>query len=166
MLFSALRPLAVASLLLTAGASHALERLPVLSLEAAQAMSRACESLAKTKGWRMNISVVDAAARPVVFTRMDRAFLGSADIAVLKAQFSANFPFSTRFAGELTYGKDGKPAPVPGLGHIPGVVTFAGGLPIMVGDVQVGGIGISGASPDEDEQCASAALEAAKDLLR
>eukprot|EP01038_Epipyxis_sp_PR26KG_P003133 gene3133-4445_t len=61
MLFSALRPLAVASLLISAGASHALERPPVLSLEAAQAMSRACESLAKTKGWHMNISVVAVA---------------------------------------------------------------------------------------------------------
>jgi uncharacterized protein GlcG (DUF336 family) len=55
---------------------------------------------------------------------------------------------------------------VPGLADIPGVVTFAGGLPILVGGVQVGGIGVSGGSPDEDEQCAAAALDAVKDALK
>ena len=90
----------------------------------------------------------------------------STDIAISKAKFSGSFPFSTRYAGELTFGKDGKPAPVPGLADIPGVVTFAGGLPILVGGVQVGGIGVSGGSPDEDEQCAAAALDAVKDALK
>ena len=158
--------LAAASLLLCAAAAQALDRVPVLSLDVAQTMSRTCETLAKVKGWRMNIAVVDAGTNLIAFSRMDQAFLGSTDIAISKAKFSGSFPFSTRYAGELTFGKDGKPAPVPGLADIPGVVTFAGGLPIMVAGVQVGGIGVSGGSPDEDEQCAAAALDAVKDALK
>lgn len=158
--------LAAASLMLCAAAAQALDRVPVLSLEVAQTMSRTCETLAKVKGWRMNIAVVDAGTNLIAFSRMDQAFLGSTDIAISKAKFSGSFPFSTRYAGELTFGKDGKPAPVPGLADIPGVVTFAGGLPIMVAGVQVGGIGVSGGSPDEDEQCAAAAIDAVKDLLK
>lgn len=163
---SSARCLATASLLLCAATTQALERAPVLSLEVAQAMSRTCEVMAKAKGWRMNIAVVDAGANMIVFHRMDQAFLGSSDMATRKARFSAGFPFSTRYAGELTFGKDGKPGAVPGLADMPGVVTFAGGLPIMAGAVQVGGIGVSGGSPDEDEQCAAAAIDAVKDALK
>ena len=35
-----------------------------------------------------------------------------------------------------------------------------GGLPIWIGDEVVGGIGVSGAAPQEDEEVAAAALEA------
>ncbi len=153
------------ALLLAASPSHALDRVPVLSLEVARKMVAACDGLAREKGWRMQIAVVDAGAHLIAFERMDRAFLGSGDIALQKAKFAANFPFSTRFAGELTFGKDGKGGPVPGLASIPGVVTFAGGLPIMAGGAHVGGIGVSGASADEDEVCAKAAIDAVKDSL-
>ncbi len=163
---SPVRCLATAALLLSAATVHALERVPVLTLEVAQAMARGCETLAKAKGWRMNISVVDAGANAIVFTRMDRAFLGSADIAIRKAQFAANFPFTTRFASELIYGKDGKPGALPGFGETPGVIAYAGGLPVMAAGAHVGGVGVSGGSPDEDEQCAAAGLDAVKDALK
>lgn len=163
---SSTRCLVAAALLLGTAAGHALERVPVLNLETAQAMSRGCEALAKAKGWRMNIAVVDAGANLIVFSRMDRAFLGSADIATRKARFAANFPFTTRFAEELIYGKDGKPGALPGFGETPGVIAYAGGLPIMAAGTHVGGIGVSGGSPDEDEQCAAAGLDAVKDALK
>ena len=159
-----LTPLAGA-LLLAVAPAQALDRVPLLTLDVAQKMVATCEGLAREKGWRMQIAVVDAGAHLIAFERMDRAFLGSGDIALQKARFAANFPFSTRFAGELTFGKDGKGGPVPGLASIPGVVTFAGGLPIMAGGAHVGGIGVSGASADEDEACAKAAIDAVKDSL-
>jgi glc operon protein GlcG len=152
-------------LLACSTAPQALERLPVLDLDTARRMAGACEALATQKGWRMNIAVVDAGANLLVFARMDRAFLGSGEIAIGKAAFSARFPFSTRFAEELAYGKGGKAPAVPGLAQTPGVVAFAGGLPVMAGTVQVGGIGVSGGSPDEDEQCAAAGLAAVKPAL-
>ena len=149
-----------------ASPANALEMSPTLSLNVDRTMAPACESLATQKGWRMNIAVVDGGAQPIVFVRMDRSFLGSGDIALTKAQTSAKFPFSTRFVQELSYGKDGKPAPLPGFVHVRGVVAFAGGLPIRAAGMHIGGIGVSGGTADEDETCAQAGIDAVNHLLK
>src|SRR5215831_1818162 len=83
-----------------------------------------------------------------------------------KAVTSANFPFSTRAFGDLAFGKEGKPSVVPGIANFPGIVTFAGGLPFMTANkVQIGGIGVSGGTSDQDEQCAQAGVDAVKGEL-
>jgi glc operon protein GlcG len=98
---------------------------------------------------------------------MDGAYKGSREVALLKAKTSANFPFPTRFFGELAFGKGGKPPMVPGLEDVPGVITFAGGLPIMTASkVHIGAIGVSGGTADQDEDCAKAGLSAAADDLK
>jgi glc operon protein GlcG len=80
---------------------------------------------------------------------------------------SAHFPFSTRQISELAFGKEGKPGMVPSIAYFPGIVTFAGGLPIMTASkAQIGAIGVSGATSDQDEQCAQAGLDAVKDELK
>ena len=150
-----------------ATSATALERLPVLSLDVAEKAASACRQLAAQKGWRMNIAVVDAGAHPLLFQRMDAAFLGSGDIALSKAKASANTPFPTRVFQELSFGKDHKGGgAMPGLALAPGVLSIPGGLPIKVGDVLVGAIGVSGSMPDNDEVCAQAGLDAIKDLLK
>ena len=109
----------------------------------------------------MNIAVVDDGANLVFFQHMDDAFKGSIYISQHKAMTSANFPFPTRVFGELAFGKDGKPGMVPGIADVPGIITFAGGLPIMTASkAQIGGIGVSGGTSDQDEECAKAGLEA------
>jgi len=155
-----------AASLLAAAPAHALDQLPVISLDLAQKMAAGCQSYARERGWRMTLAVVDAGANPVLLQRMDRAILASIDLALDKAKTSAKFPFPTRFAAELAYGKDGKPGAVPGFNGLPGIVTFAGGLPVMAGKVHIGGVGASGGLPDEDEQCAKAALDAVADQLK
>jgi len=150
-----------------AASATALERLPVLSLEAAEKAASACRQLAAQKAWRMNIAVVDAGANPILFQRMDAAFLGSGDIAMRKAKASAGTPFPTRVFEELSFGKDHKGGgAMPGLALAPGVLSIPGGLPIKVGEVLVGAIGVSGSMPDNDESCAQAGLDAIKDLLK
>ena len=164
-----LRALALALPLGTEAAAPppaALPRQPVLNLEVARTMVQACVRLAEQQGWRMNVAVADAGAGLLSFERMDRAFLGSVEVALDKARFSARFPFSTRFAGELAQGAGGQAPKVPGLQDIPGAITFAGGLPVTVEGVQVGGIGVSGGTPDEDERCAQAGLDAVQARLR
>ena len=50
---------------------------------------------------------------------------------------------------------------------VPGIIAFAGGLPIMTEDkVQIGAVGVSGGTADQDETCAQAGIEAAKDALK
>ena len=87
--------------------------------------------------------------------------------ALHKAQTSARFPFPTRGIEQLAYGKDLKGGTVPGLTLVPGIIAFAGGLPIMTEDkVQIGAVGVSGGTADQDETCAQAGIEAAKDGLK
>jgi len=147
--------------------AFALDKVTVMSLETAKKLAAGCEAKAKEQNWKMNISVVDSGANEIFFEKMDGAFLGSREIALHKAQTSANFPFPTRFVEQLVYGKDLKGGVVPGFALVPGVVAFAGGLPIMSADnVHIGGIGVSGGTADQDETCAQAGLDAGKDALK
>jgi glc operon protein GlcG len=80
---------------------------------------------------------------------------------------SANFPIPTRTLGEIAFGKEGKPGMVPGIADVPGIITFAGGLPIMTASkVHIGGIGASGGTSDQDEACVKAGLDAVADDLK
>ena len=82
--------LATLGTLIAAGSAHAAE------LAIAQKMADACEAKATQEGWKMNIAVVDSGADLVLFRRMDGAFLGSIDIAQMKARTSARCKTSLR----------------------------------------------------------------------
>ena len=158
--------LASMSMLLMSGAVGPASASPaVLTADIARLMIKACAAKADEKGWHMNIAVVDSGAHLIAFERMDHAFLGSGEIALNKAETSAKFPFPTRLVEELVYGKGSKPAAVPGLAHVKGIIAFAGGLPVMIGSLHLGGIGVSGGTSDEDEVCAQAAVDAVKKQL-
>jgi len=157
----------VAAVMLFSPAAWALDKLPVLSLDVAKTLAAGCEAKAEDMKWKMNISIVDNGANQIFFEKMDGAFLGGGDVALHKAQTSAKFPFPTRAIEQLAYGKDLKGGPLPGLPLVPGIIAFAGGLPIMTADgAHIGGIGVSGGTADEDELCAQAGLDGAKDLLK
>jgi hypothetical protein len=65
----------------------------------------------------------------------------------------------------LAYGKDLKGGTVPGLALVPGIIAFAGGLPVMTDDkVHIGGIGVSGGTADQDETCAQAGIDFVQSL--
>ena len=138
-----------------------------LGLQMADKMANACLAMAVEKGWKMNVAVMDSGADLVVFKRMDGAYLGSVDVAIGKARTSANFPFSTRLVAEIAHGKDGAPGPVPGIANFPGIVSFAGGLPVMnAAGEHIGSIGVSGASSGDDELCAQAGIDAVANMLK
>jgi uncharacterized protein GlcG (DUF336 family) len=143
-----------------AGSAFALEQRPVLSLEVAKKMAAACEAKAKQEGWKMNIAIVDTGGSLKYFLRQDDAFLKSIEIAQLKAGTSAGFPFSTKQIGEIT-------TKIPGIAFVPGIVTFEGGLPILTADgKQVGAIGVSGGTAEQDGICAQASIDAVKNELK
>ena len=121
----------------------------VLTLDLAKKIADGCEAhYAKQTDWRpLNIAVVDDGGNLKVFRRIER-HLQHGSIA------------------ELAFGKDGQPGRVPGIADIPGVAAFPGGLPIMTSDGQhIGAIGVSGATGDQDEECAQAGLDAVKGML-
>ncbi|MEN9886253.1 MAG: hypothetical protein RL758_831 [Pseudomonadota bacterium] len=128
-----------------------------ISLKAAQAAVVAAVAHAESLGIRINVAVTDASGVLLAFARMPGAFLHSIDIAVDKAYTSASFGFPTsQWMGILEHDK----ALLVGLPQRPRLVVFGGGLPIREGAVLIGGIGVSGGSAEQDEQCAHAGLQA------
>tara|TARA_B100000579_G_C22533403_1_gene711823 strand:- start:65 stop:571 length:507 start_codon:yes stop_codon:yes gene_type:complete len=146
---------------------HSLKMKPVINLDFAKIMADACEEDQRKSGYNpINIAIVDAGGDLVLFRRQNDAFLLSIDIATKKAKSSAGIPYPTRVIEEIVYGKEGKPGRVPGLVHSKDIVAFAGGLPIKTKNgILLGAIGISGATADQDEQCAIAAIKAIEDKL-
>jgi glc operon protein GlcG len=150
---------AAGTLIACAQISAAQETRPILTQATAKKMADACEKLAREKGWKMVIAVVDSGGVLKHFTRMDDSFLISVVVSQRKANTSAGVPVSSRKFGEFSKA-------IPGLELTPNTATFAGGLPIMAGGAHVGAIGVSGASADQDEECAQAGLDTVKGDLK
>ncbi len=148
--------------------SFSLDMKPVMDLTLAKRMADACEAKKATTNWNpINIAIVDSGADLILFRRQDGAFLGSIDIAISKATSAAMIPRPTRKVGELAYGEDGKLGPRPGVVTVDFLVPFAGGLPIITDSGHlIGAIGVSGASSDQDEECAQAAIDSVRELLK
>ena len=152
---------------ITLAQNNSIKMKPVINLEIAKIMADAYESHQKKTGYRpINIAIVDSGGDLVLFIRQNNSFLLSIDIAIAKANSSAGIPVPTRTIQDIVYGKDGKPDRVPGLAHSKNIVAFHGGLPIKTKNGMLsGGIGMSGAKGDEDEQCANAAVLAVDEYL-
>ena len=130
---------------------------PGITWEAATGAVQAAVRHAERRGWRINAAVVDRGGNLMAFLRMPGAFLHSIDIAIDKAYTAASFGFPTKaWMGAIGHDEGMK----LGFANQPRLIVFGGGLPIRVGDDWVGGIGVSGASESEDEECAQAGLKA------
>lgn len=130
------------------------EARPYLTLDAAKAGAAACEAYAKGNNLRVAISIKDRAGRLVYFQRMDDVFQKQVEFAGIKAETAATTPLSTKRLAEVSSGE----SPLAGLVYIPGLTSVEGGEPITVKDnYNIGGIGVSGASPAQDGECARSA---------
>jgi uncharacterized protein GlcG (DUF336 family) len=148
------------ALLLGASAAQALPTKPQLTLEVAEKAAVAAYNYAEAKGWKMNVAILDAGGGLLYFRRNPDAFRGSVDISINKAWTATQFGFPTRLFGEVIQKR------ADGIQYTPRLIIFPGGLPIKAGDVLLGGIGVSGATGDQDEESAQAGLDAVKDLLK
>ena len=89
-----------------------------------------------------------------VTSEPDNTQTASMDIAVGKAKAAATYRRPTRaFADVINKGG-------PATATLPGVFASPGGLPIMAEGKVIGGVGVSGVTGDQDEQCAKAGLGA------
>ena len=103
-------------------------------------------------GWNVAVAVVDNHGFLVYFERMDNTQTASMDIAIGKARAAATFRRPTRVFMEAI-NKGGA-----ATATLPGVFASPGGLPIMVDGKVTGGVGVSGVTGDQDEQCSKAGL--------
>jgi uncharacterized protein GlcG (DUF336 family) len=130
----------------------------MITLEDARRIIAAAEAKATEIKQPMNIAVVDAGGNLVAHVRMDRAWIGSVDIAINKAWTARAFDVSTKQLAELSQSGDqffGIHASNRGR-----VMIFAGGIPLKRGDQVVGAIGVSGGLGKQDQAVAEAGADA------
>jgi len=128
-----------------------------ISSAAARQMVTACLDLAASRGWKMQVAVVDRSGALVAFGRSDGASAASQDISLSKARTAARFGWSTEQFAQYAW-PEGAPSPGP-LAFVPEASGIAGGIPVYtaMGDL-IGGVGVSGALPSNDRDCAMAAI--------
>jgi uncharacterized protein GlcG (DUF336 family) len=127
-----------------------------ITIDMAEKMADAAEAAARSKNFSIVISIFDQHGNLKYFRRMDNTSVGSIQVSQLKASTAAQFPVSTKVLAERNVKLPGQP-----YSSIPGFLLLEGGLPVMTKDgVHVGGIGISGATPELDAVFAQAGLDA------
>lgn len=126
-----------------------------VSLEQAEQLIEAAKNKANEINVPMTIAVVDAGGNLVALSRMDNAILASLDIAVGKAYTATAMKMNTADLtsavqpGQPLYGLEIANQPRP-------LVAIGGGVPLQIDGEIVGGVGVSGGMPDQDQTVAEA----------
>ena len=128
-----------------------------ITLEQAEGVVKAALAKANEIDVKMNVAVVDAGNNLTAFARQDGAWLGSIDIAQNKAYTARSFDMPTRDLEPMV--QPGQPLYGIEASNDGRLIIFAGGVPITNGEEVVGAIGVSGGTPDEDEEVAKAGAE-------
>ena len=136
------------AMLFSVGASAQLMDKKAVSLAAAKKIADAALAEAAKNNWNVIVWVLDEGGNPIVMQRMDGAQLGSIDVAQGKARTSLRFRRPSKaFADSMKAGNTY-------VMSLPGVLPVQGGLPIEVDGKVIGAVGVSGATSEQDEQCA------------
>jgi glc operon protein GlcG len=122
----------------------------VLTLEDAEKIAAAAEAEAKKRNATVVIAVVDDGGYPVVVKRLDDTQVASVDVGIGKARTAAIFRRPSKVFEDQV--KNGSVAALV----LPGATPLQGGLPLIADGKVVGAIGVSGNTPQEDEDIAMA----------
>ncbi len=130
----------------------------VLTLDVARAIAQAAETEAKKRGSTVVIVVVDDGGHLLVLHRLDDTQVASVEVGIGKARTAAIFRRPSKVFEDQV--RDGRVAALA----LPGATPLQGGVPIIHEGRVIGAIGVSGNTPQEDEEIAkvgAAALELA-----
>jgi len=145
-------------LLLGAFAPNAHAELPVkqvLTLNVAKRIAAAAEAEATRRGSTVVIVVVDDGGHIIVLERLDDTQVASVEVGIGKARTAAIFRRPSKvFEDQIREGR------VAALA-LPGATPLQGGIPITANGKVIGAIGVSGNTPQEDEDIAKAGAAAA-----
>jgi glc operon protein GlcG len=154
---------ALLSMLFALCASSALAQMPnpygaPISLENAKKAAAAAAADARKNNWNMAIAITDIAGDLVYLEKMDATQTGSVKVAMGKARSAALFKRPTKvFQDAVASGGGGLR-----ILALEGGVPLEGGLPIVMDGKIVGAIGVSGATGEQDAQCAKAGVDTLK----
>ena len=134
-----------------------------MSLELANQIASASVAACAANGYAVTATVVDRAGTVRAVQRADNAGPHTLAASLQKAFTSASAKNNTLAMME---GAQKNPA-AANLVYIPGFLLVGGGVPVKVGTETIGAVGIGGAPGGNlDEQCAVAALDKVKELLK
>ena len=130
----------------------------MLNLETARKLIDAGEEAARDRGLALAFAVVDAGGHIVAIGRMDDADWITPEVALGKAWTAAAYKAPSEeqgkkaknliaFAGSISAATGGRYTPQ------------IGGLPLTIDGTAAGGMGASGATGAEDEECVRAAID-------
>lgn len=119
-----------------------------MKMSHAQAMLHSAVAEAEKRGIKVCISIVDAAAWPVAFLRMDGTPLGCIDVVHKKARTAALFHIDSADFAKIAH-PDGSAYSLENTNG--GLTSFGGGIVLRNAEgMVIGGIGVSGASSEDD----------------
>jgi len=132
----------------------------VLTLAAAKKIAQAAEAEAIKRGSTVVIVVVDEGGYPIYLERLDDTQVASVEVGIGKARTAAIFRRPSKvFEDQVRNGR------VAALA-LPGATPLQGGVPIVVDGKVIGAIGVSGNTPQEDEDIAKAGTASTAEAIR
>jgi uncharacterized protein GlcG (DUF336 family) len=126
---------------------------PELTLADCEKIAAAALAEARRNKWIVAIAILDDGGHLLHFVRMDGATPTNAAIAVEKGRTAA---MSRRTSGSWQERIKTRPEML----KMPGILPVQGGVPILVENSCLGGVGVSGVQSHEDEQIAQAGIDA------
>ena len=128
---------------------------PVLTLDVAMKIADAAKGEALKRGSTVVIVVVDEGGYAIVLLRLDDTQVASVEVGIGTARTAAIFRRPSKvFEDQIRNGR------VAALA-LPGATPLQGGIPIEYGGKVIGAIGVSGNTPQEDEDIAKVGASAA-----
>jgi glc operon protein GlcG len=120
----------------------------VLTLEAAKKIATAAETEAKKRGATVVIVIVDDGGHLLLLERLDDTQVASVEVGIGKARTAAIFRRPSKVFEDQV--REGRVAALA----LPGATPLQGGVPIVFEGKVIGAIGVSGNTPQEDEDIA------------
>jgi glc operon protein GlcG len=145
------------AVLLTAERGFSADAFPtkrILPLQVAMKVAAAAQAEAVKRGSTVVIAVVDDGGNLILLYRLDNTQVASVEVGIGKARTAAIFRRPSKdFEDQI---RSGRVAAIA----LPGATPLQGGIPLIVDGQVIGAIGVSGNTPQEDEDIAKAGAAA------
>lgn len=132
----------------------------VISLAAAEKIAAAAQAEATKRGATVVIAIVDDGGHLILLKRLDDTQVASVEVGIGKARTAAIFRRPSKLFEDQI--KNGRAASLV----LPGATPLQGGVPITLEGKVIGAIGVSGNTPQEDEDIAYAGAAIAEKALK
>jgi uncharacterized protein GlcG (DUF336 family) len=133
-----------------------------ISLQAARALADASIACARKAGYDVSVVVVDRSGDTKVLMKGDLANPHNPELAFKKAYTARTYGVTTMEFRNRTRGTE-----LEGQRGLTNIIPLGGGVPIIINNERVGGLGLSGAPDQEgDDKCAQEAIKSVAAQLK